>query len=64
MTGTSSCKVRVKYCEDCGKWEPIPFHKEGGVCMSRKVVNRRQITPGFLRPAEKVSYKDKAVAAR
>jgi hypothetical protein len=26
-------------CEDCVYWEPIPFHQDGGVCMSRKTLN-------------------------
>ncbi len=27
--------MHIKYCEDCSKWEPIPFHNDGGMCLVR-----------------------------
>ena len=53
-------RFRVKYCESCKDWEPIPFHREGGVCMDRRAVVRQQLTPDFLRRAAK----DMRVAAK
>jgi hypothetical protein len=46
-------RFRVKYCESCKDWEPIPFHGEGGVCMGRRVGERQQLTPDFIRRAAK-----------
>jgi osmotically-inducible protein OsmY len=39
MKKLQQCRVNVKICEDCQHWEPIPFHLNGGICMSEREIS-------------------------
>jgi hypothetical protein len=39
MRNIERCHMNSDKCEDCVYWEPIPFHQDSGVCMSRKTLN-------------------------
>jgi len=36
MSRQGQCGMNLDRCERCVYWEPIPFHQNGGVCMSRR----------------------------
>jgi osmotically-inducible protein OsmY len=39
MKRLQQCKMNVEICEDCKHWEPIPFHHNGGICMSEVAIS-------------------------
>jgi hypothetical protein len=42
MRKPDKCRMHVQHCETCEDWEPIPFHRDGGLCLRRGTAMRRQ----------------------
>jgi hypothetical protein len=64
MIKLGTCRMHVKYCEDCEDWEPIPYHNKGGVCLRRRTPTRQQLTPDLLRLAAKAHSRNAKGATR
>jgi len=44
------CFIHKFNCWNCPKWEPIPFHDKGGICLVRSVTHtNRWAFPDFIR---------------
>lgn len=45
MVKPEQCQMQVEHCEECKEWMPIPFHEDGGVCLTRGKVPMRRLSP-------------------
>ena len=63
MLKPERCQMKVECCEQCGHWEPVPFHDRGGVCLlRRKAPSYWRIAGTSQNPSARASQKPVRVA--